>query len=198
MRYVSQMDYPDISYPTRTDTPEDSFGPASTVNTSGCGLCSAVMVADRLLADCAFDVKDAVALAMECGANHGPGTDMVVLYEPFCERLGLSGQISNDVDDVLSCLRTGGCVIANVSKRDDYQAVFTKGAHYIVVFSETRDGRLAVLDPSMFRPGKMDYGLTTGKVEIDGKVAYCTCQVLDEDAAGMFPHKYFLFWRKNG
>ena len=198
MRYVSQLDYSDIPYPTRTDTPEDAFGPTTTVRTSGCGLCSAVMVADILIPDSTFDVKDAVALSFECKANHGPGTDMMVMYRPFCAKLGLTGYVSNDVEDVIHCLRTGGCVIANVSKREDYQAVFTKGAHYIVVFSETRDGRLAVLDPSMFKAGKMDYGLSTGRVEIDGKVAYCTSQVLDEDATGMYPHKYYLFWRKNG
>ncbi|MBR2281281.1 MAG: hypothetical protein IJ863_01515 [Spirochaetales bacterium] len=195
MRYVSQLDYPDYPYPTRTDSPEDRFGHVSTVSTSGCGLCCAVMMADRLIPDCTFDIPDAVELAVGSGANHGPGTDMVVMYKPLCERLGLKGQVSNDVESVSMCLRTGGCVIANVSVRDGYDAVFTKGAHYIVVLSETGDGRFSILDPSMFRKGKMDAALAAGKVEIKGKIVICSRQVLDDDATGMFPHKYFLFWR---
>ena len=198
MRYVSQLDYADISFPTRTDHPEDPRGPVTTVKTSGCGLCCAVMVADRLLPDSTFDIPDAVALALECGANHNVGTDMMLFYQPFCDKLGLTGSISNDINEVLSCLRTGGCVIANVAVREGYEAAFTKGAHYIVVFAETRDGRFAVMDPSMFKPGKIDNALESGRVETDGKIAYCTHQVLDEDATARYPHKFFLFWRKNG
>ena len=198
MRYVSQLDYPDFPYPTRTDHPEDPRGPQTTVKTSGCGLCCAVMVADRLLPDSTFDVPDAVALALECGANHNVGTDMMLFYKPFCGKTGLTGAIGNEIDDVLSCLRTGGCVIANVAVREGYEAAFTKSAHYIVVFAETQDGRFAVLDPSRFKPGKLDDAIASGRVEVDGKIAYCTHQVLDEDAEARYPHKFFLFWRKNG
>ena len=196
MRYVSQLDYPDFPYPTRTDHPEDPRGPQTTVKTSGCGLCCAVMVADRLLPDSTFDVPDAVALALECGANHNVGTDMMLFYKPFCGKTGLTGAIGNEIDDVISCLRTGGCVIANVAVREGYEAAFTKSAHYIVVFAETPDGRFAVLDPSRFKPGKLDDAIASGRVEVDGKIAYCTHQVLDEDAEARFPHKFFLFWRK--
>ena len=50
----------------------------------------------------------------------------------------------------------------------------------------------------MFKPGKIDNAVESGRVETDGKIAYCTHQVLDEDATARYPHKFFLFWRKKG
>ena len=47
MLFVNQNDYPDIPYPTDIDHP-DSSDNDGTIETAGCGLCSAVMMVDRL------------------------------------------------------------------------------------------------------------------------------------------------------
>ena len=54
MKYVNQLDYPDMPYITQvksTDPEKIKIGLNNTVAKSGCGLCSAVMVASRLRVD---------------------------------------------------------------------------------------------------------------------------------------------------
>ena len=67
MRYVNQKQYPDIPYITKTglEGAEREQGLTTTVATSGCGLCSAIMVLDRLLPAYDFELEDAVALSYE-------------------------------------------------------------------------------------------------------------------------------------
>ena len=63
MRYVNQKEYPHIPYITCTkeDHPQHERGKTTTICTSGCGLCSSIMVADRLLVDYKFELEDAIA-----------------------------------------------------------------------------------------------------------------------------------------
>ena len=53
MKYINQLNFPDIPYVTRTDLEgaEREKGLNTTIRSSGCGLCAAIMVADRLLVD---------------------------------------------------------------------------------------------------------------------------------------------------
>lgn len=67
MIYINQLGYPHYAYITRTDAEdpaERETGHYTSVRTSGCGLCSAVMVADRLLPNCTFELKDALRISM--------------------------------------------------------------------------------------------------------------------------------------
>ena len=58
--------------------------------------------------------------------------------------------MTSDIEEVKHCVRTGGAVVANVGgDREGYIGVFTHGGHYVVVISETEDGRLCILDPSI-------------------------------------------------
>ena len=61
MRYINQRDYPDMLYVTRADpeNPRHERGKTTTIKTSGCGLCAAIMVADRLLPAYEFELEDA-------------------------------------------------------------------------------------------------------------------------------------------
>ena len=76
MKYISQLDFPDISYVTRTDLEgiEREKGLNTTVRSSGCGLCAAIMAADRLLVNYTFDLADAIALSYAVKANYKKGT----------------------------------------------------------------------------------------------------------------------------
>ena len=47
MFYINQRDYPDMLYPTLLDTPEHPKSGKTTVFSSACGPCSAMMALDR-------------------------------------------------------------------------------------------------------------------------------------------------------
>jgi len=90
MKYINQLDYIHIPYVTRTTMEGTDWekGQNTTVRSSGCGLCSAVMVADRLLVNYDFDLNAAVSLSYEVAANHRRGTDYKRFAPAFAEKMG--------------------------------------------------------------------------------------------------------------
>jgi hypothetical protein len=67
MKYICQLDYPDWLFVTRTgkpEGPEQDKGKTTTVSRSGCGLCSSIMVADRLLPESTFGLRRLSVLPM--------------------------------------------------------------------------------------------------------------------------------------
>ena len=65
MKFVRQLDYPHWLYITRTGHEGEEFekGKTTTMATSGCGLCSAVMMAHQLIPNCQFELQDALDLS---------------------------------------------------------------------------------------------------------------------------------------
>ena len=198
MKYVNQKEYPDWLYITRTDLEGAACekGKTTTVSSSGCGLCSAVMVADQLLIHSNFELKDAIRLAYDSRANHEIGTDYKIYAPAFAQKLGLKLEMTEDPERLRFCLRTGGAAVVHVGgDREGHIGVFSHGGHYIVAFAEEADGRIAVLDPS-YVPGKYDEEGRAGKVELkDQHICLCDMQVLIDDTQNRTPH-YYLFWRK--
>ncbi len=182
MKYVNQLDYPYVVYQTNTDDPTDLRRSHGTFAMSGCGLASAVMVADRLLEGCGFGVFDAVALSYESGANHAIGTDYAVYAPAFAEKLGLEFRETNDTDEVRNCLRTGGAVVAlsTGDRPDGHVGLFTHGAHFITLIYELRDGRVAILDPSL-KAGKYDEEGRKDRAQVDGHLVYAALEDVRED-----------------
>ena len=195
MIYLNQLDYPYMLYHTNTDDPTDISRKNGTVRKSGCGLCSSVMVADRLLTDYSFTLTDAIHLSYDTGANHAIGTDYKIYAPAFAEKLGFKLEMTSDPERVLYCLHTGGAVVAHVSgNREGYTGVFSTGGHYIAVISADDNGRVAVLDPS-YKEGKYDIEGRAGKVDVKGVVCYCDISVLVEDTKNRTP-SFYLFWKK--
>lgn len=198
MKYINQREYPHWLYITRTDMEpaESEKGKTTTIKSSGCGLCSAVMVADRLLPNNKFDLEDALNLSYECKANHRIGTDFKRFVPVFAEKQGLYFETSNDPQHLLNCLRTGGAAIIHVKgDREGRVGVFSHIGHYITAISEERDGRIAILDPSVF-DGKFEEEGRHGLIEFKNEViALCDIQVIAEDSAPADP-SFYLFWRK--
>ena len=63
MKYVNQLQYAHIPYPTKVKIPE--FAPdgyPSTVRSSGCGLCSVCMAID-LITDKTLDIEECVRIS---------------------------------------------------------------------------------------------------------------------------------------
>ena len=191
MKYVNQREYPHWLYVTRTDLEgeDQEKGKTTTMASSGCGLCSAVMVADRLLPNCDFDLKAALDLSYATKANHGIGTDYACFAPAFAEKLGLRWENTTDFADVRRCIRTGGAVVVLVKK-----GLFTNSLHWITIVDEEADGRFLILDPSL-TPTKYEENGRKGRVEIrNGVLLLCDeANIVTEVPEDAIP--YHLFWR---
>lgn len=201
MKFINQLDYPDVPYITRTKLEGEAceIGKTTTVKSSACGLCSSIIVADRLIPNCEFGLQDAIELSYSTEANHHIGTDYIIYAPAFAEKLGLSLKMITDPFDksaVEECLKTGGAVVAHVGgDRKGYTGVFSHNGHYIAVIGVEPDGRFAVLDPA-FTDQKFSEEGREGKVEVkNGCIALCDFSVLAEDTSSRSP-SYFLFHRK--
>ena len=202
MLYLHRLEHP-ISYPTWTSITDQSafeyeYGRKSTVKSSGCGLCSAVMVADRLIPNNTFLLEDALALSVETGANFEAGTVYGIFAPAFAEKLGLKMEVTDDPERLLWFLHYGGVAVAyceSLEKEGGPVATFTHNGHYVVVIGEEPDGRLAILDPAL-KPGKFEEPGREGKVEVKGNLCYCTMEVLLEDVKPTAPTSFYCFRRK--
>ena len=76
MKFVCQRDYPHWLYITRTGMEGEEFekGKTSTVSSSACGLCCAVMMAHQLIPNCTFELADAIDLSYATKSNQGTNT----------------------------------------------------------------------------------------------------------------------------
>lgn len=199
MKYINQLDYPHYTYRTHTES-EDletrERAKHGSVRSSGCGLCSAVMVADRLIPNTTFELKDALRISYDVSANHKAGTDYKRFAPEFAARLNLNYEFSSEVERLIECLKSGGAAVINVSgDREDHIGVFSHGGHYVVAINQEPDGRVAVLDPS-YKPGKFDEEGRKGLVEMKNEViALCDPELLGVDAKERTP-SFYLFWRK--
>ena len=199
MKYINQLEYADISYITRTDMEEEAdreAGKKTTVRSSGCGLCSSIMVLDRLLRDSDFELEDAIQLSYDVNANYRRGTSYKRYAPAFAEKFGLKLEMTNDPERLRYCLQTGGAAVIHIG--GDYEGhvgVFSHGGHYVAAISQEPDGRIAILDPS-YKVGKYEEEGRKGKVEVKNDViCICEMKVITEDFANRDPGMY-LFWRK--
>lgn len=196
MKYICQLDYPHIPYRTRTDPNREDYehGKTTTIASSGCGMCSAIMAADCLIPNLEFSLEEALALNYSVGANHASGTDYQLFAPAFAEKLGLNLIFSKDVQQLRQCLRTGGAAVVKV-KSENGIGLFTCREHYMTIIGEEPDGRFAVLDPS-FTPVKYEECYRKDKVEIKNDViVLCSAEILKQEVHADIDH-YYLFWRK--
>ena len=199
MKFINQRDYPHLPYVTRTDMEKEedrAAGKTTTVASSACGVCCAVMVADRLLPNCDFDLSQAISLSYETKANYRRGTTYARFAPAFAEKLGLRYETTDDLQVLRNCLHTGGVAVALVQgDRDGKVGLFTHRGHYITVLNEEPDGRFAVLDP-YFYPQKFDEEGREGKVELKNNVLIlCSGEILLEEGK-QDSAPFHLFWRK--
>lgn len=202
MKYINQLDYPNMQYITHTANPDPekrAFGLKTTIAGSGCALCTAVMIADRLhVGDGNFGIEEARQLSYDCGANQKGGTMGIVYFPAFAEKFDLEMVRTSNIEEMRHCLRTGGSAGILVSgDHDDYHGVFSdRWMHWMVVVSEERDGRFSILDPA-YEEGIYERGDRKGKVEVISR-GFCrtTAQVLLEETATVSDGGFCLFWRK--
>lgn len=195
MRYVNQLEYPHLPYPTKikkADVPEEKK--KTTVKSSGCGLCCACMTVD-MLTDKTLDIAECVRISEECGANHGVGTDMSILGRVIAEKYGLIHTKTNDLDEAIAHLRNGGAIIAHVGIPECASiGLFTKSGHYI--FLASTDGEeFCILDPS-WSPEKYKIPERAGWVNEDNyPYLYCDVRTVHRETKPGRT-KYHLFARR--
>lgn len=194
MKYVNQLEYSHIPYPTRTK--QEAFAPNgkdTTVRRAGCGLCSACMAVD-ILTDTTLDIEDCVRMSMESEANHSRGTDMTILGPVLADKFGLVYSQTNDKSEMVAHLQNGGVIIAHVAVPEGKElGLFTKGGHYILLVST--DGKeICILDPS-YTPDKFEIPERKGRVN-DANAPHLYCDI-DTVHSETTPEKvkYHLFKR---
>ncbi|MBE7092965.1 MAG: hypothetical protein E7365_07310 [Clostridiales bacterium] len=199
MNYINQLNYPDLIYITRTklEGADRESGKTTTIKSSGCGLCCAVMVAKNLIPDCNFEIEDAIKLSYESEANAYIGTNYKFFAPAFSQKFNLEYESTCDIERLKDWLGSGGIAVANVGgDREGYTGVFSKKGHYITVINLENDNRVALLDPS-YCEGKYESEGRKGKVKMkDGFIAVCDISVLKKDAENRNP-SFHLFRLNN-
>ena len=140
MKYVNQLEYSHIPYPTRVKQPEYApDGMKSSVKSSGCGLCSVCMAVD-ILTDKTLEIEECVRLSMESVANYARGTDMNILGPVIAEKFDIEYSKTSDLGEAICHLQKGGLIVVHVGVPEGKEiGLFTKGGHYMLLIST--DGR---------------------------------------------------------
>ncbi|MBR2670300.1 MAG: hypothetical protein IKE36_10965 [Solobacterium sp.] len=217
MKFVNQLDYPHLMYKIGSKRDYDyylankeridackfdhiNFQPGmkpvesiATVERAGCGLCCAVMVADRLTPNSKFTLEDAIELSYASHANEGIGTEFDPFAPAFAEKMNYEYKGSNDLDELDQWLAAGGAAVVKVAgdRRDGHIGVFSNGWHYITALYKRPDGRYALLDPYLY-DGKYDEDGKQGLVEVDGVLLYTNAEVLLEESK-LFDPRFYMF-----
>ena len=195
MKYVNQLEYEHIPYPTRTKQEEYApNGIASTVRSSGCGLCCVCMAID-IITDKTLDIEECVRISRECEANHSRGTDMNILGPVIAEKFNVEYSKPSDLDEAIRYLQSGSAIIAHVGVPEGAEiGLFTKGGHYILLVST--DGKeFTILDPS-YTPEKFTIPEREGRVNFENApYLYCDTGIVDSETK-IGRVKYHVFSRK--
>ena len=87
MKYINQLLYENMPYPTDVKNP-DSPMKNGNIKRAGCGLCCLCMVVDRLTTQ-SLPLEECRDLSVEHKANLDPGTDLKVLSPVIAKKFGL-------------------------------------------------------------------------------------------------------------
>ncbi len=193
MLYLNQLNYRHIPY--NHNVANGGVAPERrNAATSGCGPCSLCMVVDRLTAR-RLELDECVRMAELYGANINIGTRMDILGPVIADMYDLEYSGSSDINDVINCLRNGGCVIIHAEgDHDGHIGVFTHRGHFITAISIDEDNDICILDPSL-TPEKFEEEGRQGKVTVQTPFVYCKPELLVEEAVTRRT-PYHLFRRK--
>lgn len=195
MKYVNQLEYAHIPYPTRTKQPEYApNGMNSTVRSSGCGLCSVCMAID-ILTDKTLEIEECVKISCGCEANYSRGTDMNILGPVIAEKFGVEYSKTSDLSEAIAHLQSGGVIVVHVGVPEGQEiGLFTKGGHYMLLIAT--DGKeFCILDPS-YSDEKFKMPERVGRVdESRAPYLYASVETVDSECK-VGKVKYHMFKRK--
>ena len=178
MKLINQNDYEDVIYVTKTKKPDWKTGQNTTIKSSGCGICSAMMVAQFFNQE--LSMQEAIQLSYDYNANTGYGTKYKEYSYGLCDRLGLICKRGDTKEELFDCLDTGGCAVCNVGgDHDDHLGVFSHFGHYIFIYSHKGD-EICILDPGI-EEGKYEEEFRQGITRVEGQYVYSDVKYLLED-----------------
>lgn len=195
VKLVNQNDYENTIYITKTRKPEPmrTEGLSTTIKTSGCGICSGMMVAKFFGYDMSMD--EAIKLAYDYDANNGFGTKYKEYSNGLCDKLDLIVERTTSKEKLFEHLDNGGCCVANVGgDHDDHIGVFSHMGHYIFIYKHIGD-TIYILDPGI-EEGKYSEEARIDKVSFDGEFVVSDVKWLLKDIENR-EGPLFLFKKKD-
>ena len=169
MYYYNQLNYTGVSY----DNPNTSK--KETIDSSGCGVCSAAMVINNLAGKELYTIPQMANFSLKNKARDNSGTNMVTLLNALCKaNKGFSYKATGSEDELIKHLKAGGMAVAN---QGDAYNVFSTAGHYVVAVKMVGEN-IEIYDPQMYygkydrspRPQrivkKTDRGCVVSKTEI--------------------------------
>lgn len=163
---------------------------SATIATSGCGVCSSLMIL-RNSTSYSKDLKTWTNELKKAGCRAAEGTDMGKVSKYLKSNYGFKYEVTSDIDKLIAHLKKGYKAIANVGGK----GYFSSGGHFVCVAGITNSGKAIVLDPYMYtgkftctcnginRKNYFSYNSSTYEVT-------CAFSTIQADAKGS---KYYLF-----
>lgn len=142
--YYNQLYYNNVSYDNKSTSKKE------TIATSGCGVCSALMVLNNLYNSEMLTVKEMANFAISHKARDNYGTNMYTLLNAIQKYYGsIKYSTTTNINTVIKHLKNGGVAILNQGDNNaGYTNVFSTGGHYVYCYKITDDNKMYVYDPS--------------------------------------------------
>ena len=194
MKLVNQNDYPDVIYVTKTKKPEPdrTTGLSTTIATSGCGICSGMMVGQFFGYDMCLD--EAIKLSYDYEANTSFGTKYIPYANGLCDKFDLTCSIGYDKEALFKHLDNRGCAVANVGgDHDDHIGVFSHVGHYIFIYKHVGD-EVYILDPGI-EPNKYTENGRKDKVRFEDEFVISDIKYLLKDTENR-DMPFFMFKKR--
>ena len=189
MLYINQEDYLHVHYNQQRATGKADEASCN-VAKAGCGLCCVCMLIDHLTEE-SLSVEDCVDLAEKSDANLYIGTNMRVFAPVVAEKFGLKYSTTNDTEQLVRHLQSGGEAIVHVAnKPSGERGIFTSGGHYMLLLS-TDGETLRFFDPHYDEKRYHEWG-TDQLVKREGNFLYCSIPLMDRETQNREVH-YYLF-----
>lgn len=122
------------------------YGTSGCIYTSGCGVCSSLMVLRNFgVVPATMNTKKWTAECIKMGARAAEGTNMAKIAEHFKKFYGITTKQTKSTETLKKHLRNGGRAIICVTGRG--KQLFSNSGHYIYVGGIDKAGNLIILDP---------------------------------------------------
>lgn len=194
IKLINQNDYPDKIYITKTEKvePLKTEGLSTTIKTSGCGICCAMMLAQFF--DYELSMDEAIDLAYKSKANTSFGTKYKQYANALCDKFNLNVIRTTDKETLFKYLDNGGCCVVNVGgDHDDHIGLFSHVGHYIFIYKHIEND-IYILDPGIEENKYLELN-RKDKVEIKDNVVIADVKYLIEDILNR-EAPLFLFSKK--
>lgn len=137
MFFYNQLDYDNVDY-------SKPNGQSATVKSSGCGVCSTLMVLNNLFGKELMTVKQMAKFSIDHGARNNYGTDVNALLKALSKKYNINYKPTYLNKELWDHLKKGGMAVVN---QDDTHDVFSDSGHFVVAYKAIGNDTVICLDP---------------------------------------------------